>query len=108
MTQYSLIDKREQEDALEVYGKSLLYLVSNAIEECCGTPILGLERDVKKADLPRAHKVYFAGRDRGVTAATSHRKFDRDGKTLNDLLERITKGEVKPSMGFQSADLESF
>lgn len=108
VTQYSLIDKREQEDALEVYGKSLLYLVSNAIEERCGTPILGLERDLKGVTLPGAHKVYFAGRNRSVTDADSHRGFDRDGKTMNDLLERITGTGVRPSIGFQAVDLTGF
>lgn len=113
ITQYSLIDKREREDKLDVYGKSLLYLVSNAIEAEAGTPLLGMERflhgldDVAAIDaLPKAHRVYYAGRDRTVTDAKSHRGFDKDRKTMNHLLETVLGHD--PICAFQEADLTSY
>lgn len=111
--QYSLIDKREREDKLDVYGKSMLYLVSNAIEVDTGTPLLGMERFVLGLDgappmraLPAAHKVYYAGRDRSQTEAKSHRGFEADRKTMNHLLETIL-GHA-PTNSFQDANLSSY
>lgn len=39
-----LTDDREREDSIGPYGKSLLYLVSRALEECHKTPLLGLAK----------------------------------------------------------------
>lgn len=108
LVQYALIEKREKEDKLDVYGKSLLYLVSHAIEEECMTPLLGLERDLKELDRPEDHAVFFAGRDRSETDATSHRGFDTDRQTMNSLLEQITGGRVPRNLTFQSADLAGY
>ncbi|MBL8702328.1 MAG: C1 family peptidase [Alphaproteobacteria bacterium] len=41
---HNLSDEREREDAVGPYGKSLLYLVSRALEPVHKTPILGLAR----------------------------------------------------------------
>lgn len=41
---HNLSDEREREDGVGPYGKSLLYLVSRALEPVHKTPILGLER----------------------------------------------------------------
>jgi len=41
---HNLSDRREQEDSVGPYGKSLLYLVSRALELVHKTPILGLAR----------------------------------------------------------------
>jgi hypothetical protein len=49
-TLYVLSDVGELDDDLGPYGKSLLYLVSNAFEEERGTPILGMERFI--SDVP--------------------------------------------------------
>ncbi len=105
--QYSLVEAREQADSLDVYGKSLLYLVSNAIEARTGTPLLGLEAHLADADLPAAHQVNLAGRDR-VTNARSHRGFDRDRKTMNHVLETVLGQKPKSKRAFREANLTGY
>lgn len=107
LVQYSLIEAREKSDTLDVYGKSLLYLVSNAIEEHTGTPLLGLEEHLKGASLHRAHKVHFAGRG-PVSEARTHRGFDADRKTMNHVLETILGKKPKASDGFRDANLTGY
>ena len=72
------------------------------------TPLLGLERDLKELNRPEDHAVFFAGRDRSETDATSHRGFDTDRQTMNSLLEQITGGRVPRNLTFQSADLAGY
>jgi hypothetical protein len=108
LVQYGLIEKREEEDKLDVYGKSLLYLVSHAVEENCKTPLLGLERDLEGLELPDAHHVFFAGRDRSETDAKSHRGFDSDRPTMNSMLEQITGDRVPRNLKFQTQDLAGY
>jgi hypothetical protein len=99
---FTLDDKTEQDDhCANIYHKSLLYLVSHAFESKPripfvqdGTPLLGLERDAKKA-LP---KKYWDGRKRrwfvSPTAkesdATHHGDFDNDAATLKATLDMVT------------------
>src|SRR5690606_34836833 len=45
---FVLSDQAERDDTVGPYGKSLLYLVSNAFEGRRGTPILGMQRYVTK------------------------------------------------------------
>jgi len=49
-TLYVLSDKGERDDDVGPYGKSLLYLVSNAFERKRETPILGMERFINGAN----------------------------------------------------------
>ncbi len=114
ITQYNLIDKRELEDSLDVYGRSLLFLVSNAIETERppngegGTPLLGLERHIARFALPPKHRVFHAGRDRRVTDSHTHRGFDSDRKTMNHLLETVLGGAPKSNVAFRDATLTGY
>lgn len=108
LTQYGLIEKREREDSVEIYSKSLLYLVSNAIEERPKTKLLGLAEHFDKNDCGTGHKLFLAGKDRSVTEATSHRGFDADRKTMNHLLEVITGFEPAAKLAFREADLTGY
>jgi hypothetical protein len=45
-TNYVLSDAGERDDTIGPYGKSLLFLVSNAFEGARGVPVLGMERFV--------------------------------------------------------------
>ena len=108
LNQYGLIEKREDEDKVDVYGKSLLYLVSNALEDRCGMPLLGLEAHLKDHNLHRRHTIYYAGRDRAVTDAEGHRGFDKDRKTMNHLLETITGARPKGRAAFTKASLSGY
>jgi hypothetical protein len=113
--QYSLIDHREKHDSLDVYGKSLLYLVSNGIEVEKGTALLGMQKFLEKSNdsptrvkLPSNHKVFFAGKDRSVTDAKSHRTFDADRKTMNSIITRIAGQKAGDEHGFRKAHLSSY
>ncbi len=114
ITQYNLIDKRELEDSLDVYGKSLLFLVSNAIETERppngekGTPLLGLERHVARFALPPEHRVFHAGRDRRITDAASHRGFDKDRRTMNHVLETVLGRPARSAHNFREANLTGY
>jgi hypothetical protein len=99
---FTLDDKTEQDDdCANIYHKSLLYLVSHAFERRPripfiqdGMPLLGLERDVKKA----LKKPYWDGRRRRwflspaapESDATHHGDFDNDARTLAATLKMVT------------------
>lgn len=98
---YTLSDKAEQKDNVAgIYHKSLLYLVSNALEDHYGTPLLGLEKDVKKDS--QLQELFKSGAADWVKApnnsrlgsilsskATRHGDFDDDEPTLRSTLARI-------------------
>lgn len=113
LTVFQLTDELERDDDVaSVYGKSILYFVSNAFEERQGeTPILGLQkfnpawqpiRDQLNA-LGRL-TLHTAGVDRDASRATTHSGFDNDETTLNALL-KIALGERPVERGFSKADL---
>jgi hypothetical protein len=101
---FTLDDKAERDDhCANIYHKSLLYLVSHAFERRPripfiqdGTPLLGLERDAKKA-LP---KKFWEGRRRrwfvspaaAESDSTHHGDFDNDPTTLAATLDLVTRG----------------
>jgi len=108
---YTLDDSTERDDdCAKLYNKSLLYLVSGALEERPriplwspnGTPLLGLARDIE--DSP--YKKLFTGAHRWVQSpgdksnARHHGDFDNDEKTLLTTLARVTgssKSGVAPT-----------
>lgn len=113
---YILSDTAERDDTVGPYGRSLLYLVSNAFEGSRGTPLLGMERFVhsrpngdnsdvnpnmdalfqqKVAGLPSLVVAGVAGPDSSVSQSRSHGGFDNDPATLNSVLWRILGGTPK-------------
>lgn len=131
-TMYILSDTGERDDDVGPYGKSLLYLVSNAFEEKRYEPILGMERfvhyanqgvkdenkyvDKDIADLyqsngsPWPHLV-IAGTGKfteeprpDLSRSDSHGGFDNDVYTMNSVLYRIL--DNKPSRPFEVRDLQ--
>lgn len=135
-TMYILSDVGERDDNVGpsgAYGKSLLYLVSNAFEGRRDVPILGMERFVRSdvenslAD-PDIEKFFSAKVDgrpslviAGAQSAASGRRakapdpsnlsrsethggFDNDRWTLNSVLHRILGHAPKP--GFTPRDLQ--
>lgn len=110
LRQYSLISRREHDDSVDVYGKSLLELVSNALEATPGAPLLGLEEDLAAlgTPLPKAHKVFFAGRDPAHTNSKSHRDFDSDLKTMNDVLATVLGTKPGAALRFSKAHLSGY
>jgi pimeloyl-ACP methyl ester carboxylesterase len=98
---YLMDDVTEQnDDCVNIYHKSLLYMVSNAFEEAPrirgsarrGTALLGLDRDVSQALpdfwMPGTRCKYLAPGPQ--SAALHHGDFDNDRMTLRSTLHRIT------------------
>ncbi|RTR01077.1 C1 family peptidase [Halomonas nitroreducens] len=89
---YNLTERLERADQVaQVYGKSLLYLVSRAFEEKPMTPLLGMQAynpRLRLAGLP-VEIVYSQGDRSQRSASLSHGGFDNDPCTLNDVLRRI-------------------
>ncbi|MEE9394256.1 MAG: C1 family peptidase [Planctomycetota bacterium] len=110
-----LSDERELGDSVGPYGKSLLYLVSRALEDVHRMPILGLEtiwedQDPNRNDFHHSQQkevkdwqnLMRAGNDPevvkrkrtktatdGSTIATSHGSFDNDIEVMTQTLQRI-------------------
>ncbi len=103
-------DTAERDDTVGPYGKSLLYLVSNAFEAKRGCPLLGMERFISSrgpahhvdtvpevadlytqaiGDLPGIVIAGANGPDDSRSQSTTHGGFDNDVDTMNSLLCRI-------------------
>lgn len=122
-TLYLLSDQAERDDTVGgqlVYGKSLLYLVSNACEKQRGAPILGMESFLQKdKDLKAAYAGHDAagqphlviagqkeepeGKETASSQSGSHGGFDNDVATMNSVLYRIL-GKA-PARSFSRHDL---
>ncbi len=105
-TLYVLSKELEKGDSVGPYGKSLLWLVSNAFEDERGAPLLGM-REYLNADrsvLQSIEIVESPGKDGKVTASTKHQGFDNDPVTLNSTLQRILGR--RPPVPFESRDLD--
>lgn len=103
---FTMDDRRERDDhCAKVYGKSLLYLISNAFEGRRKTPILGMQRmhDASAQgylaplmgadDALRIHLSSDANDAQGITRSTSHGGFDDDPFTLDSIV-RIIHGAL--------------
>ncbi|MCO6188287.1 C1 family peptidase [Rhizobium sp. L1K21] len=106
--QYNLIDSRELDDTVGTYGKSLLYLVSNAFEESKHEPLLGMEKFCDGLPSSATHKIFFAGRDSSRTDSKVHGGFDNDRATMNDVLAHILGKKPKPSLAFQEHEMSGY
>ncbi len=104
---YTLDDATERDDdCAQIYHKSLLYLVSAALEKrgrnvltgFDGEPLLGLARDVGR-HVPKGFWVksrhWYLAPASGNSNARHHGDFDNDGETLTSTLERITGKAAK-------------
>ena len=129
-TLYVLSDKGERDDDVGPYGKSLLYLVSNAFEGVRETPLLGMEKFINgnngKLDQTLVDKdvaallrrkvngwesLVIAGAARAsktigedISRSESHGGFDNDPFTMNSVLYRILGKE--PDRAFEVRDLQ--
>jgi hypothetical protein len=105
LTMYTMTDELEQDDSsIRAYGKSLLYLVTNAFEDAVPTPILGLQKNLKQ-DLPLIRFFGLAGTEKvcdivfSTTAAGAplnarsqsirHGGFDNDIETMTSVIRRV-------------------
>jgi hypothetical protein len=127
-TVYVLSDKGERDDDVAAYGKSLLYLVSNAFERRRETPILGMEKFIRQLEdsddeVDEEIEELFEQKINGwdslviagaapasklwgpdVSRSDSHGGFDNDTFTLNSVLFRILG--KRPTREFDTRDLQ--
>lgn len=86
---YNLTDALELDDnVVKAYRKSLLYLVSRALERDRNKPLLGMQAYSKKLAAPGLRFVYSNGKT-GRTRSTSHGGFDNDIDTLNAIMATV-------------------
>jgi len=105
LTLYTMTDELEQDDSsIRAYGKSLLYLVTNAFEDAVPTPILGLQKNLKQ-DLPLIRFFGLAGTEKVAdivfsrsadtaplnarSQSTRHGGFDNDNATMTSVIRRV-------------------
>ncbi|MBK5297470.1 MAG: caspase family protein [Vicinamibacteria bacterium] len=105
LTVYTMSRRHEEADhCFHVYRKSLLHLVSHALEPSLRTPILGLERSLR-ADSKLTRLFGLDGRPssvaevvwaptsatsgRAASTSTTHGGFDDDAPTMNSVLRRV-------------------
>lgn len=103
MAIYALSDERERGDSAGPYGKSLLYLVSRALESRRKAPILGLEAHARKAAESGRISTFIAGEHSHETDSPDHGGFDNDPATLNHVLTRILGRNIDATNGGFSA-----
>ncbi|MGH1427332.1 MAG: C1 family peptidase [Arenicella sp.] len=113
--QYNLTDRREKDDVVGPYGKSLLYLVSRAFEAGrtkTPTPLLGMEKHVLNLQKEQAmhpnHHIFYAGKANMPTNSKTHGGFDNDKDTMNDLLKSILGTAYDPAKAFKQSELEGY
>jgi hypothetical protein len=108
LSQYNLVDSREQDDTVAVYGKSLLYFVSNAFETVERAPLLGMEKFSEHLILPAVHEIKYAGRHNSHTNSRTHGGFDNDRATMNAVLTNILGQKPPRAKAFQQSELEGY
>jgi len=107
LTVYNLTDALEQDDTVATaYRKSLLYLVSRALEREPKKKVLGMQRYSKKLADRTGLKFVYSDGEQGRTTSTTHGGFDNDANTMNDILKSILGG--KPPKPFTPDEMEGY
>lgn len=102
---YLLDDDTEKDDnVLQVYRKSLLYLVSNAFESSAETPILGMKKFARSIARDPGVRVYDTASHPSFTRSKSHGGFDNDAITMNSILKTILGKAAKQPFGKDEID----
>lgn len=106
---YQLDAQQELDDTVGPYGRSLLWLVSNAFEDRRGTPLLGLQHSLDaepalKRTAFRAIVTPGAPAAGLACAARTHGGFDNDAATMNSML-KVILGEA-PQRPFSARELD--
>jgi hypothetical protein len=109
-TMYLLNEQQELDDSVGPYGRSLLWLVSNAFEDKRGTPLLGMkcfvktEQALRRAAFLDVIESSTTGTLGSETASRTHGGFDNDPYSMNSALHRILGR--KPANPFEKRDLD--
>jgi hypothetical protein len=93
---YNLNAQLEKDDnVVYLYKKSLLYLVSRALEREIDKPILGMQCYADKLPTTPQLSLRYSNGKNGVTTSTSHGGFDNDVNTMNAILRRVLGKEAE-------------
>ena len=109
-TMYILNEQQELDDTVGPYGKSLLWLVSNAFEDKRGTPLLGMKHYIKsRLSIQQSAFIEIIesvgkGATGGQCTSETHGGFDNDPITMNAVVSRIL--DKKPNPIFEARDLD--
>ena len=104
---YNLTDKLELDDnVVKAYRKSLLYLVSRALEREVDKPILGMEIYAKALPSKSGLNVIYSNGRGKVSRSTSHGGFDNDPYTLNTIMTQVLGSA--PRKPFQASEMEGY
>ena len=109
LTLYCLSDRLERDDNVaSAYRKSLLYLISRALEREVDKPVLGLARDHAKMKSGSGLDIVISdGEKSGRSISTTHGGFDNDFNTLNDIM-KIMLGADKLPEPFTAKEMEGY
>jgi len=107
-TLYVLNKQLELDDTVGPYGKSLLWLVSNAFEDKRSTPLLGMTEFLNsERSLVRSLEIVESSGEstkRAEASSRTHGGFDNDPLSINSALTRIL-GHL-PQPAFEKRDLD--
>ncbi len=104
---FNLKEQLELDDNVGfVYRKSLLYLVSRALERQNDKPILGMQRYSKKLTMHPGLTIDYSNGKKGVTNSTSHGGFDNDVATMNTIMTKILK--KAPTKPFTKEEMKGY
>jgi hypothetical protein len=104
---YNLTDKLERDDnVVKAYRKSLLYLVSSALERQQGKPLLGMQISSKPLEGTSRLKLLYSNGRGPVTRSESHGGFDNDSYTMNSLLKRVLR--TAPKHPFTDQEMKGY
>lgn len=107
LTLYNLSEQLELDDNVAlVYRKSLLCLVSRALERQIDKPLLGMQCYAKKMPIHPGMSIHCSDGQKGVTTSTSHGGFDNDVKTMNTIMTQILKKE--PAKPFTENEMKGY
>jgi hypothetical protein len=104
---YNLTEQLELDDKVAlVYHKSLLYLVSRALERQTDKPLLGMQRYSKKLTRHPGLSIKYSNGKKGATSSVSHGGFDNDVNTMNSIMTEILK--KAPTKPFVTEEMKGY
>jgi len=109
LTVYNLTDELERDDQVAAaYRKSVLYLVSRALERTPNKPkpLLGMEEHSKKLPEQPGLRFIYSDGNRKESSSRSHDGFDNDANTMNHILASILG--KRPAKPFTAKELRGY
>lgn len=107
LTIYNLNDKMEKDDQVATAcRKSLLYLVSRALERKPKVPLLGMQIYSQILAGAPGLEIIYADDEQERTTSRTHGGFDNDANTMNNILRTILGAE--PKEPFKPKEMEGY